>query len=313
MKLMVPSIYSQRDPQWAGTLLGYNPASARDQAGHPYTIGWYGCLITALGMYVGKTPTEVNTLLKENGGFTQNSGNFIWAKSEALGLSQVYQSPFYSDPVTSQGISKMKALLDEGRPLVCHIDFDPKDADDDQHWLLVYGYDDLEVFYALDPWTGTAITLDVYGGAKRCVYEWRSYSKQLPKDTGVDELTQCRLMRDENHNDRMACWEELGFTGGFTLDIAVAEIRKLKEIEAKYKAKDEQLILARSEVSQLEEKLKKLQEEHTKFVTESTQTIQEQGMALTTLSREVEDLKKATSVPTFKGWRKRLYNWLIRA
>jgi hypothetical protein len=182
MKLQINSKNGQRFSEWANTILGYNTNPI-------YTIGMYGCLITSFGNYIGKNPTQVNDILKANGGYTAGSGNFIWSKCTVLGLNQVYASPYYSDPVTSQGIAKMKSLLDEGRPLITHIDFDPKDPDDDQHWILIMGYEG-DAFFAFDPWSASEINLDVYGGVARAVYEFKAYDMILPKATD-DALAEC--------------------------------------------------------------------------------------------------------------------------
>ena len=189
MKLKLPAKYGQRETTWSSTLLGYNAST--------YTIGSHGCLITDLGNYLGLTPLQVNKILCDGGGYTSGSGNFIWSKCSLLGLTQVYSSPYYSDPVTSQGITKMKALLDEGRPLLTHVDFDPSDPDDDQHWILIYGYEGEETFFAFDPWSKSDITLDVYGGVKRAVYEFKAYDKKLIINGVDDALSSC--MSDREH------------------------------------------------------------------------------------------------------------------
>lgn len=175
IKLITPLIQSQRDGRWSGILLGYNTSSV-------FNIGNYGCLITSLGNYVGKTPIEVNQILKDNGGFTEDSGNFIWSKCTTIGLNAYYTSPRYDDEVTSQGITKMKSLLNEGRPLLCEIDFNPATIAEDMHYVLVIGYDETQTdkFIAIDPWTGTEIDLAVYGGVKRTLYCFRAYDKVLP-------------------------------------------------------------------------------------------------------------------------------------
>lgn len=257
-------------------------------------------------MYIDKTPDAVNTLLKNNGGFVAGGGNFIWSKCSVLGLSQVYQSPYYADAVSSQGLTKMRSLLDEGRPLVCHIDFDPRDPDDDQHWILVMGYDENDVFWAYDPWTGTLISLDVYGGVKRAVLEYRAYDKILPKDVGVDELTECRYDRDGNHNDRMALYEELGFTGLFNRTVAVEKIRQLRELEKSFVQKDEQLKTANDNIKDLEDKLVKLQDEHLIFADASTKTIEDQGRDIKNLSTSLQELKEGVLTPVYKGWKDKL-------
>lgn len=178
-KLKTPLKQSQRDSRWANVMLGFNTSQ-------PYTIGNYGCLITSFANYIGKTPLEVNEILKANQGFV-SGGLFIWAKSIALGLKEVYCSPRYEDAVSTQGLNKMKALLDEGRPLIAEIDFNPNTIQEDMHFVLVIGYDETkeETFIALDPWTGTEIDLSVYGGVRRTLYQFRAYDKTLPFDTPV--------------------------------------------------------------------------------------------------------------------------------
>lgn len=225
MKLKVPKLYGQRDGRWASELLGYNTNPI-------YSIGQYGCLITSFGMYIDQTPHEVNEVVKANNGFAPGSGNFIWSKCSVLGLSQVYQSPYYADAVTNQGLTKMRSLLDEGRPLITHIDFDPRDADDDQHWILVYGYDENDVFYALDPWTGTAITLDVYGGVKRCVYEWRAYDKILPNDTQVDQECMPKSQAEDFRRVKEG-WNQIRAKLNVedSVTVVLADIDKLLKIE----------------------------------------------------------------------------------
>jgi len=193
MRLKLSNKYGQRDERWKNIILGYNTDSK-------YTIGLYGCLITSLGNYIGKNPQEVNEILKANNGFAAGSGNFVWSKCTALGLNQVYSSPYYSGLVTSQGLNKMRTLLDEGRPLLTHVDFDPRDPDDDQHWLLVTGYED-ETFFAFDPWSATDITLDVYGGAARAVYEFKAYDKILPLEE-EDALVACMKDREKFWKER---------------------------------------------------------------------------------------------------------------
>ena len=172
MKLKLPIIFSQRDNRWASILLGHNTNNA-------YTIGMYGCLITCLGMYVNKTPEQVNTILKEHNGFTSGSGNFIWSHSQDVGLTQQYASPKWDGPVTAQGITKAKELLDGHYPLLCEVDFNPATVGEEMHFVLCTGYDG-DTFFIADPWTGTEETFDKYGGFTRAVISYRAYNVKLP-------------------------------------------------------------------------------------------------------------------------------------
>ena len=128
--LLKTTILGQRNPQWASKLLGFNTDPK-------YTIGNYGCLITALGAYISKTPHEVNEILKANSGFV-GGGLFVWSKCTALGLNQTYSSPTYDGPVTSQGLTKIKDLLSQGYPLLCEVDFNPSTVSKEQHYLLFF-------------------------------------------------------------------------------------------------------------------------------------------------------------------------------
>ena len=317
-------IQGQRDPRWASKVLGYN-------TGAPYTLGNYGCLLTCFSMYltaIGKpeTPDTVNDKCKANNGFVQG-GNLVWSVPEKIwGIKLVYQSPYYDGPVTSQGKAKMKALLDERRPLICHVDFDPNDPDDDMHWILVTKYVG-DTFHCNDPWSGKNVPVDVYGGSiERAVLEFRAYDPIVPETATVqtcdDLLTEVREQRDENHNDRMACFEELGFTGSFNRTIAVEEIRKLKALEKSYNQKDEKIGELTMQIQVLE---KKISDQQTALETAQSQleetvtanlgmqkTVQSLTSNNTTLQKAVQDLKDSIKIPTFRGFKKTLYDWLMK-
>jgi hypothetical protein len=78
MSNIITKLYAQTDPRWANQLLGFNTS-------RPYTIGNYGCVVTAVGnllyaitgnpMY---TPAYINTWGKANGGFALGGGLVKW-------------------------------------------------------------------------------------------------------------------------------------------------------------------------------------------------------------------------------------------
>ena len=121
---------------------------------------------------------------------------------------------------------------------------------------------------------------------------------------------QCRIDRDTNHNDRMALYEELGFTGVFNRTVAVEEIKKLKALEKSYVAKDEQLKVANDKISTLEEKIEQLRIEHAQFASEASKTIQDQGLEIQSLSTSIQELKKTCTAPQLTGWKLTVYEWL---
>lgn len=238
MKLKVPVVNSQRDSKWASKFLGTNTTQ-------PYTIGNYGCLITTLGNYIGRAPDEVNELLKANAGFV-NGGLFVWSKSTVLGIKETYLSPRFNGPVTSQGITKIKELLDQGKPSICEVDFNPSTVSEEQHYVLLMGYEG-DTIFAADPWTGEIINLDVYGGSTRAIIQYRGYDKALPIDTGVDQHA--------NDLTKMLNWDavidyynktfspsvnSLDTNGGKIVDQKFIDLQeKIKQLEEDGRKKDE--------------------------------------------------------------------------
>lgn len=328
MKLKLPVIYGQRDSRWSSILLGYN-------TNQPYTIGNYGCLITCLGCIVNKTPSETNEILKANNGFV-SGGLFVFSKCTSLGLTQIYKSPYYSDPVTNQGIAKMKELLDNGSALLTHVDFNPADTDDDMHWVLVYGYEEnTENFYAMDPWTGTLITLDVYGGTRRAVYEFVGYTPTLSKETTTscqDELDKCRLARDEHWNELQRIANKLNVQNSETVimgelekligyedalvvkDREKTELQKrIEELEKQLGEKSTELEMMKKTNEELQISIKEKSDELTVQAMEHQQTIQDMDKEIKVAQKELEKLKDSCVNNTvFTGIKKIIYDWLLK-
>lgn len=194
MKKLKPLlIQSQRDNRWGSILLGNNTISQ-------YNIYNYGCLITSFGNYIGQTPAEVNT---HKDMFVAGGGDFIWSKCTSIGLNNKYTSPRFEDAVPDSEIVKMKGFIDQGYPLITEVDFNPSTVSEEQHYVLIIGYDDNGEFIILDPWTGSIVSLAVYGGVHRAMYMYRVYDKVLAfegVDTSVDtcpaELAQVKAERD---------------------------------------------------------------------------------------------------------------------
>ena len=79
-------IYSQRDPNWSGHLLGSGPTS----------IGTTGCKLTGFSMFCGKTPIEINQILIDKGAYTDGNLMDDATVAAALGLQfggRVSESP----------------------------------------------------------------------------------------------------------------------------------------------------------------------------------------------------------------------------
>lgn len=261
MKLKLPACWGQRNPAWASIILGYNTDPK-------YNIDLYGCLITSFGNYIGKTPAEVNQLLKDNKGFLEGSGNFVWSKCSVLGLTQTYVSPSYTGPVTSQGITKIKELLDQGLSLICQIDFNPATTKVEDHYVLLCGYEEENIF-CFDPWSASYVSLEVYGGAKRAIIQFRAYDKKLAIED--DPLAACM-------KDREGFWKK----SEENWKLYQEELKKNGELETKYS-------LLLGEKSKLEEQLKIALNDLTKLNETTNKQIDGLNQQIADLSAKVNE------------------------
>lgn len=182
-KLRLSTLFSQRDSRWKDVMLGYNAQ------GSIYTIGSFGCLITTVDVYLQALGININVLelnekLKQNNGYTPGSGLYIFDSLKSIwpDIKMDYVSQKWDGPVSDEGIQKIKDLIDQGKYVVTEVDFYPNTANEDMHWVGIYGYTDTGEFMIFDPWTGTLVPLSVYGDAKRVIYCYRTYSKPLPFD-----------------------------------------------------------------------------------------------------------------------------------
>lgn len=126
------------------------------------------------------------------------------------------------------------------------------------------------------------------------------------------DLDTCRIDRDGNHNDRMALYEELGFTGVFNRTVAVEKIRQLLALEKQFVEKDGQLVTAKSQISLLEERITELNQKNEELLVSQAKlndktalqqkTIDEQGSEIKNLSSDIEELRKAIVAPHIRGW-----------
>ncbi len=138
---------SQRDPQWANTLLGH--------PGSPKTIGEWGCLMTCFTMIANTygrsaTPAQFNHAMITNGGYL----NGYLTKWNAL--SNVYKDIVFMGKVDAGApdlLSRINASLEAGNPVTALVDFtrDTPYTENDQHWVLIVGRagDDYRIN---DPW-----------------------------------------------------------------------------------------------------------------------------------------------------------------
>ena len=181
MKLKVDTKYSQRDGQWASTMLGFNTNA-------PYNIGNFGCKLTCFAMYaraIGKqeNPATLNEKFKATNQFTNggelNSDNCFNVIFGDVNIK--YQSRKYDDLIPDTLLVTMKEYLDQGYILFAEIDFYPATVNEDMHFVLINGYEG-DKWLIVDPWTGEQLTLDVYGDIKRVLYRVWCYDRTVEKE-----------------------------------------------------------------------------------------------------------------------------------
>ena len=287
--------YSQRDSQWSNIYLGYNTAQ-------PYTIGGYGCLITCLASYLKSgghddTPKTVNQILVDGGGYQAGTGNFIWSKCTLLGLNEVYSSPTYTGPATAQAFAKIKSFIEAGQPILCEVDFYPSTVNVDMHYVLLYAIDDNQI-YAMDPWTGTFITLDVYGGWQRAIVQFRAYDLKVPMDNAIDPTALA--------NAFVAVANKLGVAA--SPDVVLGECDKLIALEDISLQKDKKITTLTDQVNAIQLKAEGLEKDNTDLTqvnTDQAKKIGSNTLEITNLKNSIVDLQKKLAdalKTTDSGW-----------
>ena len=137
--------FSQNDPQWKNTLLGFDKTS---------TIGGYGCLLTAFTMAATQygatdlTPATLNDKMKAIGGF-QPGTSFIVGEllgKVVPGYSVDYQ-PAQDQPAP---MAQIDAALAANRPVIAELDWSPAPGLQ-THYLVLYAKSGAD-YLAYDPY-----------------------------------------------------------------------------------------------------------------------------------------------------------------
>lgn len=192
MRVNLPLLFSQSDSRWASEILGFNTNSA-------YNFKNFACLITDLAMicqYFGfqEDPLTINSKLKKLGagkGFVAGSGNYIYGAITNLHKEIVEVVTKTPDPLTDPQLNKIKDALDRGMPVMVQLDYDPKDADLDSHFVVIVDYNqgDENDFTIADPLGGRLHSLKDYLGwfrpsARKTIEKFIIYEGPKPEDTG---------------------------------------------------------------------------------------------------------------------------------
>lgn len=174
--------FAQRNPKWAGDLLGYSKT---------VTIGGYGCLLCSVASFASHArldrfeiePPEANERLKQAGGFVAGTGlmllsqipaAFPWIKNAGI-LDYPYPK--------SADTAKIDAHLAAGGYAVVKVDFKPDTSALDEHWVLILGkVGDEERYHIIDPWHGSKFQMPpAYAKpgwlARHCIYKVAMYER----------------------------------------------------------------------------------------------------------------------------------------
>lgn len=134
------------------------------------------------------------------------------------------------------------------------------------------------------------------------------------------ELDKVREERDRNWRWFTGLCDILQVQPNF--DVASQELKKLVTFEDMVSQKDRQLEDANKKIADLQTDLKTLQEAHSKTTesnellikkaNEQAETIEDQGNKINNLSKEIDELRKNAGLPVLTGWKKILYELLIK-
>ncbi len=146
--------------------IGLNQNNYTDVMGdNGMTIKQVGCLITdvaMIGRFLGKdiSTVDVNTYLRDHGGYAPNSSNLYWGKAADYLNSIAGTHGSFTDVSTAN----VNDALSSGNPVIIHIPSTTSDG----HWVLAVPGGDGSSIVAYDPFTGkqTTVSPDVILGAK---------------------------------------------------------------------------------------------------------------------------------------------------
>lgn len=145
------------------------------------------------------------------------------------------------------------------------------------------------------------------------------YTEEVLPDM-QEELDKLREERDRNHKMFIGLCDILGVQHNY--DVAAEELKKLINLEDKVVEKDKQLTDASKRITDLLTDLQKITKEHDEVVAENqslveeaqrqSEVIQKQEGKIATLAEEIDKVKASAGSLILTGWRKLLYELVIR-
>lgn len=143
--------YSQQDPQWKNDKIG----------GGPDSIGYIGCALTCLSMYVSgwgftETPGTLNKKLTARGGFIDEA--IVWGSVTGL-YPQIKSAGLTLCMNSDAPLSQIDASLAAGNPVIVEVDYSPASGLQ-THWVLLLGKQGSD-YLMQDPWPNPPDTKQV--------------------------------------------------------------------------------------------------------------------------------------------------------
>lgn len=174
--------WKQRDMPWSSDLLGFS---------RTVTIGSHGCLLCDVASMASHAygieidPPTANRRLRDVNGFVAGEGNMFLAKIvEAWPIFKLAGILSYPYP-KSADCSKIDEVLNRGGYALVKVDFNPKTALLNEHWVLITKrLETGERYEIMDPWFGEranmppAYALPGWTLARYCIYKVAMYERK---------------------------------------------------------------------------------------------------------------------------------------
>lgn len=265
MKVNLPQKFSQNDPRWKDSQLGFQG-----------TIGNFGCTMNCATMtacYYGhnETPLTANEKLKANGGYSNGSqigaGNLlVWGAVASIWKLKFSGKFGNSDLLTKANMDQIRGALDKGFPVFLQIDTVPQTSQKDEHWILAIDYDG-DDFIVQDPWDGATKRITSWGVVpQKLIYEWCWYEGKVPQGGSDDVLMEIKKSERDWLVFRATTAKEVGEFLGLP-DPDHAESSAYKNVINGFKSRstdlEKQLVTASAEVKNRTEQVGRLKDEVT--------------------------------------------------
>jgi uncharacterized protein YvpB len=195
--ITLPKIYNQNDKAWKRKKLGRCKN---------LTIGSDGCLISCLAMvseYYGHeiNPEEMNEKLIKKGGYA-NGCLYIWGTLPKIYKDISERRIRTNYRLRDNNINDIKTALSNGYPVMLWIDYNPKTAVNNMHFVLAIGFnpDNENDITIADPIDGTLKSLKDYLGwfikdARRTIEAYIIYKGKPLEDfynVNIDSLQEAQ-------------------------------------------------------------------------------------------------------------------------